>query len=150
MTFAFSAATDADFDRLLDLRLRVMRAHLERVGRFDPERARAMLRRRFSPATMRLIRVDGAVAGCVDVVPRTDHVEIGLFYLEPARQGRGLGSAVLDAILAERPGLPHRLEVLKESPAARLYERAGFVRTGETEWDVQYERPGVGLTPPRP
>jgi hypothetical protein len=47
---------------------------------------------------------------------------------------------VLDAILAERPDLPHRLEVLKESPAQRFYARAGFLRTGETDWDVQFER----------
>ena len=143
--FRFAPACEDDFERLLDLRLRVMREHLERVGRYDPDRARAMLRRRFNPATMRLIEVDGAVMGCVDVVPHPDHVEIGLFYLEPAAQGRGLGRSVLDAILAETPLLPHRLEVLKRSRAARLYERAGFVRMGETEWDVQFERPASGL-----
>ncbi|WP_376088664.1 GNAT family N-acetyltransferase [Roseomonas sp. CCTCC AB2023176] len=125
-----------------------MREHLERVGRFDPERARAMLRRRFDPATMRLVLVDGDLAGCVDVAPRGDHVEIGLFYLEPAHQGRGLGRSVLDAILAERPGLSHRLEVLKGSPAQRFYARAGFRRTGETEWDVQFERPAQDAPTP--
>jgi ribosomal protein S18 acetylase RimI-like enzyme len=145
VAFRFAPATEEDFERLLDLRLRVMREHLERVGRYDPERARAMLRRRFSPATMRRIEVDGALVGCVDVVRRADHVEIGLFYLEPAFQGRGLGRAVLDAVLAEMPEMPHRLEVLKRSPAARLYERAGFMRVGETEWDVQFERPAAQL-----
>ncbi|EDP64859.1 hypothetical protein BAL199_05344 [alpha proteobacterium BAL199] len=40
-TVVFQPATEADFERLLELRIRVLRPHLERVGRFDPARARA-------------------------------------------------------------------------------------------------------------
>lgn len=147
--FRFAPASEADFERLLDLRMRVMREHLERVLRFDPERARAMFRKSYAPATMQRIEVDGGLAGCVNVIPREDHVEIGYFYLEPAHQGRGLGRAVLDRILAERPDLPHRLGVLKESPAQRFYERAGFVRTGELDFDVLFERPADTRPPAR-
>ena len=63
--------------------------------------------------------------------------------LVPEFQGHGTGGAVLVRLLAETDaaGLPVRLNVLKESPAARFYERHGFVRTHEEEWDVFYERP---------
>ena len=54
---AFAAASEADFERLLALRVLVMRPHLERIGRFHPERARARFREAFDPAHMRLILV---------------------------------------------------------------------------------------------
>ncbi|WP_426958893.1 GNAT family N-acetyltransferase [Muricoccus radiodurans] len=142
-SFAFTPATEADFERLLDLSVRVMREHLERVGRWDPERRRARMRAAFDPALYRLIQVPGGWAGCVAVVEHPDHREIHSFYLEPGLQGRGLGRAVLDAILAEQPDRPVRIEVLKESPAARFYERAGFRLTGEAPFDLLYEHRGA-------
>ena len=152
MIFAFRPAAEGDFEALLDLSMRVMRPHLERVGRYDPARRRSRMRAGFDPAAFRLIESDGRILGCVAVLDRADHREIHSFYLEPDAQGRGLGRAVLDAILAERPGIPTRLEVLKRSPAARFYERAGFRLTEETEFDLLYERPAqpprVGAAPP--
>ncbi len=140
---AFEAASEADFERLLALRVQVMRPHLERIGRFQPERARARFREAYDPAHMRLIVVDGALAGCVSLKAEAGFYELGQFYLTPEHQGRGAGGAVLARLLAETDaaGLPVRLNVLKQSPAARLYERHGFVRTHEEEWDVFYERP---------
>jgi len=140
---AFAPASEADFERLLELRGQVMRPHLERLGRYRPERSRAVFREAFDPKTMRLILVDGAFAGCVNFVRKTDHLELGQFYLARERQGRGLGGQVLVLLLAEADTarLPVRLHVLKQSPAARLYERHGFAKTHEEEWDVFYERP---------
>ncbi|MBM3546589.1 MAG: GNAT family N-acetyltransferase [Alphaproteobacteria bacterium] len=140
---AFAPASEADFERLLVLRGEVMRPHLERLGRYHPERSRARFREAFKPETMRLILVDNAFAGCVTFEAKGDHIELGQFYLAPPRQGRGLGGRVLDILLAEADTarLPVRLHVLKLSPAARLYERHGFVRTHEEEWDIFYERP---------
>jgi ribosomal protein S18 acetylase RimI-like enzyme len=107
------------------------------------------MRATYDLSAFRLIRTESGLAGCVAVLDLAGHREIHSFYLEPWAQGRGLGRAVLDAILAERPDLPARLEVLKESPAARFYERAGFVRTGESDFDLLYERqPGVGAARP--
>jgi ribosomal protein S18 acetylase RimI-like enzyme len=140
---AFAPAGEHDFERLLALRVLVMRPHLERLGRYHPERARAHFREAFRPEHMRLIHADGAFAGCVSLARAVDHHKLGQFYLAPERQGRGLGGAVLALLLAETDasGLPVRLGVLKQSPAARLYERHGFRKTGEDEWDVYYERP---------
>jgi GNAT superfamily N-acetyltransferase len=140
---AFAPASEADFERLLALRIEVMRPYLERLGRFHPERARARFREAFDPAQMRLIEVDGSFAGCVGFAAAADHVELGQFYLVPELQGRGIGGEVLALLLAEADAavLPVRLQVLKRSPAARLYERHGFVRTHEDDWDVFYERP---------
>lgn len=143
---SFAPANESDFERLLDLRIRVMREHLERLGRYDPERARQRFRNGFQPEHMRLIEVEGSFAGCVTLKPRGDHLEIEHFYVEPGRQGHGLGAEVIGRLFAEADAanLPIRLGVLKQSPAIRFYERHGFMRTHEDEWDVYYERAAPG------
>lgn len=105
------------------------------------------MRAAFDPATFRPIESGGRFLGCVAVVDHPRNREIHSFYLEPEAQGRGFGRAALEAIPAERPDHPARLEILKGSPTARFHERAGFRRTGEAEYDLLYEppvRPGIG------
>jgi len=147
MPFTFAPASEADFERLLFIRHAAMRPSLEQVGRWHPDRARARFRAAFSPAVTRLILVDGALAGCVALRPATDALELDQFYLDPAYQGGGLGSAVLRRLLAEADAAakPVVLTVLKDSDAIRLYERHGFVQTGAQTWDLFYRRPVRGL-----
>ncbi|GHD53717.1 N-acetyltransferase [Thalassobaculum fulvum] len=150
-TIDFQPATEDDFERLLDLRIRVLRPHLERVGRFDPERARRYFRAGYDPTHLRLILVDGGFAGCVALKPAGDGLELEHFYLDDAMQGRGVGGAVLARLTgeADAAGLPIRLGVLKGSPAARLYRRHGFVWTHDEPYDDYYLRsPGGDDTRP--
>jgi len=141
-SLTFEPATSDDFEPLLDLRLRTIRPHLERLGRYDPDRAREWFQRGFSPAHTRLILVDGARAGCVTLKAVPEGLEIEHFYLEPAFHNTGLGGRVLRLLLdeADAAGLPVILGVLKESPAARLYQRHGFVKSHEGPWDDYYRR----------
>jgi len=135
---------EGEFEALLELSTRALRPSLERVGRFDPERRRARFRAAFKDGGLRAIQVGEVLAGCVGVRRHPDHLEIHGFYLDPALQGRGLGTAVLRALLAEAPEMPVRLEVLRHSDAARFYERHGFQRTGEAEFDWLYALPARG------
>jgi len=141
-TIDFQPASEDDFERLLELRIRVLRPHLERVGRFDPERARRYFRAGYDPTHLRLILVDGGFAGCVALKPAGDGLELEHFYLDDGVQGRGVGGAVLARLTgeADAAGLPVRLGVLKGSPAARLYRRHGFVWTHDEPYDDYYLR----------
>jgi GNAT superfamily N-acetyltransferase len=141
VSFSFRPATEADFDAVLALSIRAMREHLERIGRFDPERRRARMRLPFDAGILRIIEQDGTMAGCVGVLDRGGCVEIHSLFLDTGRQGAGLGAAVWRAILADHPGRVFRLEVVKESPARRFWERQGFVLYGEAEDDWLLERP---------
>lgn len=53
----------------------------------------------------------------------------------PAYRNRALGGSLIRQLQEEAAaaGLPLRLAVLKGSPARRLYERLGFVQTGEDQ-----------------
>jgi GNAT superfamily N-acetyltransferase len=138
---ALRPATEADFEPLLDLSVRVLRADLERLDRFMLERRRARMRAVFDVGELRVIEQAGARIGCLGISPAADHVTLHSVYLEPAFQGRGLGAAAVAAALAGLPALPLRIEVLRESPAHRFWERLGFVRVGEEGVDWLYERP---------
>ena len=52
--------------------------------------------------------------------------------LAPELRNQGIGTIVIRDVLdiAKRRAIPVRLNVLKVNPAAKLYERLGFVRTG--------------------
>ncbi len=140
-SFGFPPAGEADFEYILDLSIRTMREHLQRIGRFDPARRRARMRAHLDAGTLRRIERDGAVIGCLGLAERGEALELHSVFLEPALQGRGLGAAVFASLRAGHPGRPWWIEVLKESPARRFWERQGFVLTGEAPFDWILERP---------
>lgn len=141
--WSFGPATDADFEPLLVLRTDVMREHLERVGRYSPERSRKMFRGHFDEPGMRLILLDDRRVGCVGFRKHDHEIKIDSFYLERRLHGSGLGTRILTALLteADAAGLPVRLEVLNGSPADRFYLRHGFVKLKQDEIEGFYERP---------
>ncbi|WP_129839074.1 GNAT family N-acetyltransferase [Streptomyces sp. RFCAC02] len=136
--WVFRPAAAADVEAVAELRAVVLRADLERLGRYDERRVRQRLRDGFEPEHTRVIEVDGAFAGCVALRPDGDAHRLEHFYLAPAAQGRGIGTAVLRALLdrCDREGVRVRLNVLRGSPARRLYERHGFVPESEDPVDV--------------
>jgi GNAT superfamily N-acetyltransferase len=137
-------STEADLEPLADLRAEVMRPDLERLGRYDEHRVRQRLRDAFAPEHTAIIVVGGGLAGSVALRPAEDGVQwLEHFYLAPRHQGRGLGSGVLRAVLAQADacGQTVRLNVLQGSPARRLYERHGFTADSEDPVDVFMIRP---------
>ena len=73
-------------------------------------------------------------------------MRFGEFYLFPAYQGRGVGSAILRhcVILGELYGLRVGLERLHWNPVGSLYRRHGFVEIGRSEVHAFMERPTSG------
>ncbi|MFF7038455.1 GNAT family N-acetyltransferase [Streptomyces griseus] len=141
------AAEPADVEPIAELRATVMRADLERLGRYDEHRVRQRLRDSFSARHTSVITVDGELAGCVTVRPAEDGLWLEHFYLAPRHQGRGLGSAVLNSLLerTDAQALTVGLNVLNGSAARRLYERHGFVVESQDPVDVFLVRaPGGG------
>lgn len=135
----------ADVEPLAELRAQVMRADLERLGRWDEHRVRQRWRDSYDLEHTFAVTVDGDLAGCVTFRPAQGGLHIEHFYLAPHLQGRGLGSAVLGELLAraDAQGLTVRLVVLQGSPARRLYERHGFTLESEDPVDVLMSRPST-------
>jgi GNAT superfamily N-acetyltransferase len=131
-------ASWADVDAVAELRAAVLRADLERLGRYDGQRVRQRLREAFEPAHTWVIELNGAFAGCVALRPAEDAHWLEHFYLAPHLQGSGVGTAVLRRLLAQcdRDGAVVRLRVLQGSRARRLYERHGFTLDTQDPVDV--------------
>ena len=140
---SFEPAAAADAEGLVAIRIAAMRESLERIGRFDPQRARDRFLANFDPAHTRHVIVDGARVGFVVVRPQDDEWLLDHLYVLPAHQGRGIGAAVLQDVLAsaDARGQALRVGALRGSDANRFYARHGFELVAHTEWDNHYRRP---------
>ena len=134
---------EQDAPALAELRVRAMRESLERVGRFDAQRARERFLSGFSQSHTRHIVRGSSRVGVVVVRPHEAGLLLDHLYLEPDHQGQGLGAAVLAAVFAEADaqGLSLRVGALRESDANRFYARHGFRVVEQGEWDNYYVRP---------
>jgi ribosomal protein S18 acetylase RimI-like enzyme len=155
----FVAAKPEDFDYFYALRKETMMPHFLRAGKEWPEEEElALHRERFDTHTLRMIYNGDARIGFVAVRPVDDAFDIELFCIEPAHQNQGIGTKVLEMIIAEPAllGCKLILDVLHGNPAARLYERMGFVRTPQIHDKLAfYARPPTpahaqDFTPPPP
>jgi GNAT superfamily N-acetyltransferase len=142
MNIAYQATTRDDADDLVEIRILAMRESLERIGRFDRQRVRDRFLHAFDPSLCRYIVVDGVKAGLLLVRPMTDHLLLDHLYLHPAHQGKGVGASVLGDVLtdADSKAMPVRLRALRGSDANRFYQRHGFVKIDEDDWDIYYVR----------
>ena len=139
----FRPAAPADAEALVDLRILAMRESLERIGRFDPLRARERFLSGFSPQHTRHILVAGERAGFVVVKPDREALLLDHLYIEPRFQNRGIGAAVLKTVFAEADAgeMPLKVGALRGSDSNRFYVRHGFALVQEDEWDNYYVRP---------
>lgn len=148
MSITLTPTALSDADTLADIRIAAMRESLERIGRFDPQRARDRFLTSFDPAFCRFIESDGIRVGFVLVRPQEDHWLLDHFYVLPAYQGKGIGAAVLLKIFADADAhhAPLRLGALRGSDSNHFYRQHGFVQVEEGQWDIYYVRQ-PGLSP---
>ncbi|WP_425057397.1 GNAT family N-acetyltransferase [Roseateles toxinivorans] len=139
----FVPAADADFEALLALRIAAMRESLERIGRFDPARARERFAAGFAPEHTRHILVNGERVGFVVVKPQEGALVLDHLYIASGAQGQGIGAAVLLEVFAQADaaGLPVRVGALRDSDSNRFYLRHGFELIERAEFDNYYRRP---------
>ena len=90
---------ESDFDDMVALRIDALRESLERLGRYDPSRARARLADGFAPQHMHHIEVDDQRIGFVTLRPddtaQPPSLRLNHLYIRPGAQRRGTGEWVL-------------------------------------------------------
>lgn len=137
------AATRADLDFAFETLRASMRPYLEAAfGPWDDAAERARFAPTFDPRTHRILRCDGEDAGLVAVETHVDRVELERLFMLPRFQGRGLGTALVRALLARAraSGLAVRVVVLRSNPGAiRFYDALGFRTVTETTAHLHME-----------
>jgi ribosomal protein S18 acetylase RimI-like enzyme len=86
----------------------------------------AHYREHYPGATLDVIEVDGAPAGRLYVHRGERDVRIMEIALAPEYRGRGIGTALLRALIAEAGARMLSIHVEVNNPARRLYDRIGF------------------------
>lgn len=139
---SYESAVALDLDELVALRIEAMRESLQRLGRFDPLRARERFANGFEPNRTRHVLLDGERVGFVVVKPHPQGLLLDHLYLRAHAQRRGVGGRVLAEVLADADArkLAVLVGALRESAANAFYMRHGFQRVSEGDWDVYYRR----------
>lgn len=89
----------------------------------------------FKMASVYLAEIDAEAVGVAIASKARGATEIKRLWADPQVRGRGIGSALLDAVLRESTGVV-RLSVWDwRTQAARLYESRGFVTV--PSWDAR-------------
>lgn len=138
--YTLRPAVEEDYDFLYTLNRTALRVYVEPIWGWHEEWQQEYFRRKYNPQARQIIQVGGVDAGVVVVERRADEVYLALIELLPAFQGRGIGTAVVEALKrsAHAAGQPVTLHVLRtNTPARRLYERLGFSVVAEEEARLQ-------------
>jgi len=100
----------------------------------------------YEGADHRIIMMDGEPAGRILVHRGSRAHTLVDIALLPEYRNRGIGGQLLRQLIADagQTGIPVRLQVLKSNPAHHLYERLGFVMTGEDGMYFQMEKATAG------
>lgn len=88
----------------------------------------------YPQARFEIIMLDQQPIGRIYLDRRADELRIIDIALLPQHRNAGIGSAFLNAVMADakRLGLPVRIHVEHFNPALRLYTRLGFRKIGDT------------------
>ena len=142
MPIEFLPATEMDAEQLVALRIVAMRDSLERIGRFDAQRARHRFLSTYKPQHTRHIVFNGKQVGFLVVKPEGDALLLDHLYIHPDFQGQGIGASALQRVIDEADALSCAVRVgaLKGSASNRFYVRHGFTLVDEGGWDNYYVR----------
>lgn len=130
-------AAEADFEFIYCAKERAYRGNIEKIwGKWDDAWQRAELRKDFATGLLEVISCGGADAGYIYVCRYDTHLQLADIALLPEYQGKGIGTHLVKALLAEARGrgLPMGLGVFKINPGAqKLYKSLGFVQVSEDD-----------------
>ncbi|MDD3370508.1 MAG: GNAT family N-acetyltransferase [Alphaproteobacteria bacterium] len=132
--FEFRKAAETDLPFLVRLRADAMRAHILSAGmEYDDELQMQRVMDNFDCA--QIIRLEGKDIGLLKVDRASDPWMLKQIQLRPEYQNKGLGEKILRQILgdAREKSVDVGLQVYKNNPAKRFYERAGFNEVGRND-----------------
>jgi len=128
-----ACSEDSVFAR--DLYFETMRGMIERLFGWDQAREERNFAGFFKVDEVRIITADNQDVGWIQEQVENRTINLGSFYVMPAMQERGIGTKVLDILLARAADQSKAmtLAVVKINPARYFYEKRGFRITHEDQ-----------------
>ena len=149
MKIALRTACSEDFVFACNLYFETMRGMIERLFGWDQTREERNFAGFFKVEEVRIITADDQDVGWIQEQAENRTINLGYFFVMPAMQGRGIGTKVLDILLARAADQSKAmtLAVVKINPARYFYEKRGFRITHEDQHKFYMRADLVG---PRP
>jgi ribosomal protein S18 acetylase RimI-like enzyme len=96
----------------------------------------------YAAADHQIICADDEAIGRIMVLDQPNRILLVDIALLPEQRNHGIGARLIGQLIArsDESGIPVGLQVLKTNPAIHLYQRLGFVQTGEDDMYFQMER----------
>lgn len=135
-------AAESDSEFCYKVKKEALGLYVAQIWGWDEDFQREFHRRDFEAARPDVVVCESLDVGTFEITRQIDHIHLGEFYLLPHFQRQGIGTLLLEQVLAEatEKGLPARLEVLKNNPVQSLYKRHGFIIVGQREHHFLLER----------
>ena len=136
-------ATEADVEFARALHAACYReVVIAQFGGWDPMLQAKFFQQKWGEGGFEIIELGSVPIGVVATQWRPDHLFVCEIQIDPAHQGRGIGTMIMDELIAEADcrRVPVRLQVLRHSRARQWYERLGFAQTGESSSHLLLER----------
>jgi len=130
--YTLKKATLKDVEFLLNLRIATMEEHLIKAGiHLSMADHKERIFHNFEFAKI-IMHQDESI-GLLKVLEHPRDYEIEQIQIKKEYQGKGIGLRIIKDLIrkAEFENLPLKLSVLKNNKARFLYERLGFIKTGE-------------------
>lgn len=144
MEYSFRSCTLEDFDFLFNLKKENFKWYVDKMWGWKDEEQKERLKQDLNKHLVhkRIIVINNELAG-VYAVHITENGDLFINEISILRkyQNRGIGRKILEQQLKEnqKNGIRTILQVFKDNPAKKLYERLGFKVYGETETHYQME-----------
>lgn len=135
MNIGLRTASDRDVTFARDVYFETMRWIIERLFGWDPAREDKNFAQFFRLDEVRIITADEQDVGWIQEQVDDTTINLGSFYVMPMMQRRGIGTQVLQMLLARARNQSKAitLAVVKINPALRFYEKHGFRITHEDQ-----------------
>ena len=135
MNIGLRTASDRDVTFARDVYFETMRWIIERLFGWDPAREGKNFAQFFRLDEVRIITADEQDVGWIQEQVDDTTINLGSFYVMPMMQRRGIGTQVLQMLLARARNQSKAitLAVVKINPALRFYEKHGFRITHEDQ-----------------
>ena len=135
MNIGLRTASDRDVTFARDVYFETMRWIIERLFGWDPTREDKNFAQFFRLDEVRIITADEQDVGWIQEQVDDTTINLGSFYVMPMMQRRGIGTQVLQMLLARARNQSKAitLAVVKINPALRFYEKHGFRITHEDQ-----------------
>lgn len=125
-------ATAADSEYCYSVHRLAMRSSVEAIWGWDEAVQRELHERGFDPAAGRIIVVDGRDAGFLRVDDRPGDIYLGRIELHPDHQGRGIGTTLIQQLIARAGDKAVLLDVLYVNRRAYLLmSGSAFARSAD-------------------